>query len=157
MSKLTEVTDRIDKDLNFYGFDSIQKIGFFFYLGYCSEQFAREQGVYGSKSIESGIMGNSPLSYLLDEDYEVEENMLEDSDEIRSCFLTFAKVIHEEWFKGKKPLDEIINVGSGYLFTDEINEKIWNYNKGKDFIGTTIDEGYLHFFSTLGEVLDLYE
>ena len=155
MSKITEVTDRIDKDLNFYGFDSIQKIGFFFYLGYCSEQFAREQGIYGSNSIESGIMENSPCSYLLDDDYEVEENMLGNSDDVRSCFLTFAKVIHEDWVKAKQPLNQIINVGSGYLFTDEINEEIWNYNQGKDFNGTTIDEGYLHFFSTLGNVLNL--
>ena len=140
-------------DLGRYGFTKYQTAGFFFYLGYCSDRFSLVQGLYSRQSSEKGKMNEFPTSYLLDEEYEVQENLF-DSEVARSCFVTFAKVIQEDWNKGKAPLSNFVNIGPNYLFTDEFHEGIMDFNVGKKFIGRTIDEGYLDFFETLGSDLN---
>lgn len=152
MIRIQVCTNSIIRDLSFFGFTKTQKAGFFFYLGYCTDYYAISQGLYSSQSTESGMMSNLPTSFFLSEEDEIWDQPI-DSDNLRTCFVTFTKVIQEEWFKDKPPLSTFINIGPNYLFTDDINEEIWRFNAGKPFIGRTIDEGYLHFFKMLGTEL----
>jgi hypothetical protein len=152
MIRIQVCTNSILRDLGNYGFTKIEQAGFFFYLGYCTDYYAISQGLFSRRTPEPGMMNDFPTSFYLSEEDEIEDNQL-DSDSVRTCFITFAKVIQEEWFKDKRPLSTFINIGPNYLFTDEISEEIWKFNAGKTFIGRTIDEGYLHFFKMLGTEL----
>jgi len=149
--ELKPIIQRIISELSYFELTENQILGYLFHLGYTVDQNARYIGVYGKNGLEVGIMENNPFSYLLESDFEVEDNLLSyDSDEIKSCYYTFAKVIHEIWVENEKSLDSFINVGPQFLFTGEIHEEIWKTNEGTQFIGLSIDAGVLHFFESLG-------
>jgi hypothetical protein len=152
--ELKPITQRIISDLSYFELTENQILGFLFHLGYTVDQHAKYIGVYGSKGVEVGLMESNPFSYLLDNNFEVEDNQLShESEEIRSCYYTFAKVIHEVWVESEIALDTFINVGPQFLFTGEIHEEIWKRNEGTPFLGVNIDEGVLVFFECIGNEL----
>jgi hypothetical protein len=147
----TNLVERIVDDLDAYELTENQIKGFLFHLGYSVDQYAKYIGVYG----QTGLMKNRPVTYLLPEDLEVDEDDLSyDTDLIRSCYYTFAKVIHELWINNEKKLDEFINVGPEFLFTGELISQLWENNIDKSFIGSIIDKGTLDFLECLGSELN---
>ena len=158
------ITERIISNLKEFKLTENQILGFMFHLGYTIDQYSKYIKVYGNNGVEVGLMANNPFSYLLDDDFEVEENLQSyDSDELRSCYYTFSKVIHEVWVGNEQSLDSFINVGPQFLFTGEIQSEIWEKNDGKPFQGANIDEGFLVFFECIGnsladgDIIDYYE
>ena len=147
-------TNKIISDLSYFGLSDNQILGFLFHLGYTIDQYAMYIGVYKGSGSEASLMNQNPLSYLLEEDFEIEADLQSlDSNEIRCCYYSFAKVIHEIWVQDDKTLDAIINVGPQYLFTGEIHSEIWGTNEGKEFNGFNIDSGFLVFFESIGLAL----
>ena len=143
------ITERIKNELEVFQFNEEQILGFMFHLGFTIDQYAKYIDVYSWRGTR--LMENNPYSYLIDEEFEIEDNLLSyDSDNIRSCYFTFAKVIHEEWVKKIEPLDNFINVGQNYLFTEEMQEDIWNSCSEMEFTGSNVDLGYLIFLENVG-------
>lgn len=150
-----EVTQRIDDELRVFGFTENQILGFMFHLGFTVDQNANYIGVYGINGNEMGLMKNKPSTYLLDSDYEPDDTeLLDDTDLIRSCYYTFAKINQEAWHKEETPLSNYINVGAQYLFTGEVNETLWEACSKEKYNAATIDKGYLLFFEILGQDLE---
>jgi hypothetical protein len=148
------ITSRIKDELEIFQLTETQILGFMFHLGYGVDRHARYIGAHGKSGVEIGMMKNNPLSYLLDDEYEIEDNLLEFSnDSITSCYFTFAKVIHEDWVKSDDSIESLINVGPEFLFTGEIDDLLWNNCSGNDFNGVNIDQGFLLFFERIGQEL----
>jgi hypothetical protein len=145
---------RIIQEIDEYQLSENQKKGFLFHLGYTVDQYARYIGVYG----QNGLMKNKPISFILSDDLEIDEDSTSYStDSIRGCYYTIAKVIHELWVENETSIDEFINVGPQFLFTGEIISSLWEDNIDKSFNGLTIDTGILDFLECLGKELEEIE
>lgn len=145
---------RIIHEIDGYQLSENQKKGFLFHLGYTVDQYAKYIGVYG----QNGLMKNKPISYILSDDLEIdEESTSYSTDSIRGCYYTIAKVIHDLWVDSETSLDEFINVGPQFLFTGEIISSLLEGNIDKSFNGITIDTGILDFLECLGRELEEIE
>ena len=79
MIEYTPITTRINQNLELFDFDDEQKIGFYFYLGYCANQYARSLGLLDGFFQRQSILSNRPVDYLLPSDFEDEDDLLFDS------------------------------------------------------------------------------